>query len=340
MIKIFRKTIRPFSKSAEIRCRGYSLPLQRVMTDFGAEESFFHATERIKEHYGIEIPASAVASTTENHAKQMFDNQVVCNEISDEPGVDVIVAETDGSMVPIVEIDGSKRGDKRKSRSVKWKEARLCLVRVWNTVSPLFRATMGSVDDVGDLLLDASIEAGMGIKTKIHGVGDGAKWIRDQFERVFSTHATYLLDFYHVCDYLFSAAKGAFPSDSQAWYETNKKRLRRNHHKAVIKDLAKHIEGTNLPDEQAPVRACHRYLSSRKDQLDYKGALTAGLPIGSGEIESSHRFVIQERLKIPGAWWTEDNAAYMLALRVVRSNGKWDNYWEGLKCPDEEKLAA
>ena len=41
----------------------------------------------------------------------------------------------------------------------------------------------------------------------------------------------------------------------------------------------------------------------RKDQLNYKGAIAAGLPIGSGEIESSHRFVIQERLKIPGAWW-------------------------------------
>ncbi len=108
----------------------------------------------------------------------------------------------------------------------------------------------------------------------------------------------------------------------------------------TLQDWANVFNATNLPDEQAPVRACHRYLSFRKDQLDYKGALAAGLPIGSGEIESGHRFVIQERLKIPGAWWTEDNAACMLALRVVRCNGKWDDYWKGLKCPDEEKLVA
>ena len=30
------KVIRPFSSSAQIHCRGYSLPLQRAITDFGA----------------------------------------------------------------------------------------------------------------------------------------------------------------------------------------------------------------------------------------------------------------------------------------------------------------
>jgi hypothetical protein len=56
------------------------------------------------------------------------------------------------------------------------------------------------------------------------------------------------------------------------------------------------------------VRACHRYLSNRLDQLDYQGALAQGLPIGSGEIESAPRYIVQQRLKRPGAWWTPDNA--------------------------------
>jgi len=55
-----------------------------------------------------------------------------------------------------------------------------------------------------------------------------------------------------------------------------------------------------LPDEEALIRVCHRYLSSRQDQLDYKGAIEKGLPMGSGEIESSHRFVVQERQKYRG----------------------------------------
>ena len=32
------------------------------------------------------------------------------------------------------------------------------------------------------------------------------------------------------------------------------------------------------------------------------------LPIGSGEIESAHRHLVQKRLKLAGAWWKETNA--------------------------------
>ena len=62
--------------------------------------------------------------------------------------------------------------------------------------------------------------------------------------------------------------------------------------------------------------------------LDYQGALEKGLPIGSGEIESGNKSVIQSRLKIPGAWWKEENAKKMVALRVNRANGDWNSYWQ------------
>jgi len=58
-------------------------------------------------------------------------------------------------------------------------------------------------------------------------------------------------------------------------------------------------------------------------------AIDANLPIGSGEIESAHRYVIQDRLKIPGAWWKENNAAKMLALKTLRANNEWEDYWKG-----------
>ncbi|MBK8754908.1 MAG: hypothetical protein IPL99_26230 [Candidatus Competibacteraceae bacterium] len=47
--------------------------------------------------------------------------------------------------------------------------------------------------------------------------------------------------------------------------------------------------------------ACDRYIRNRWDQLVYQGALQRGLPIRSGEIESAHRYIIQERLKLPSA---------------------------------------
>src|SRR5271157_3468876 len=62
---------------------------------------------------------------------------------------------------------------------------------------------------------------------------------------------------------------------------------------------------------------------------DYRQALAAGLPIGS-EIESAHRYVAQQRLKRPGAWWRVEHAEHMLALRINRINGDWDAYWKTL----------
>lgn len=52
-----------------------------------------------------------------------------------------------------------------------------------------------------------------------------------------------------------------------------------------------------------------------------------GLPIGSGEVESAHRYIPQKRLKIPGATWHPDTVNSMLALRVIRANGWWDDFW-------------
>ena len=62
--------------------------------------------------------------------------------------------------------------------------------------------------------------------------------------------------------------------------------------------------------------------------MDYKSAIDNDLPIGSGEIESAHIYVIQKRLKLAGAFWAEENAENMLALRVARANKEWELYWQ------------
>ena len=99
---------------------------------------------------------------------------------------------------------------------------------------------------------------------------------------------------------------------------------------AVLRVLAPHREAPDASDDQAPVRVCHRYLSARADQLNYREAIAEGLPIGSGEIESAHRYVAQKRLKLPGAWWLVEHAEHMLALRINRLNGDWEAYWAAL----------
>src|SRR6202030_3539011 len=94
----------------------------------------------------------------------------------------------------------------------------------------------------------------------------------------------------------------------------------------VLQALARHFEAAEVDDDQAPVRRCHRYLIGRRNQLNYREALANDLPIGSGEIESAHRYIAQLRLKRPGAWWRVEHAEYMLALRINRRTGDWKAY--------------
>jgi hypothetical protein len=106
-----------------------------------------------------------------------------------------------------------------------------------------------------------------------------------------------------------------------------KDRLKQNRVQDVIAELQPFREEDTVVEANAPVRAAHRYLTNRPGRFNDQDALATELPIGSGEIESAHRYVIQDRLKRAGAWWQLKNAKHMLALRVCRANGDWDTYW-------------
>ena len=67
------KPFRPFSTEAGIHCRGCSLPLPRVIVDFGADHAFGRAWAKWREHYGINLPTSTRRKITEPHVHQMVE---------------------------------------------------------------------------------------------------------------------------------------------------------------------------------------------------------------------------------------------------------------------------
>lgn len=322
---------RPFSLAAGVKTRGYSTPLQRCLTDFGADESFAQAVQKVREHYGITVPTGAVQRITEEHADRMRHQECLLNEFPDRPGAEHIIVESDGSMIPLVDIaeaTADQPSDGRCRRQLRWQEARLALAHPLGSVTPVFGVTLGGPDDAGDQMLHCAIQSGGSRQSTIHCVGDGASWIADQTARVYAERGTYLVDFYHVSDYLAAAAPVCCPQDPDKWRKEQQLLLKAGQVSEVHKSLELNLEPLTTPEKDAHVRKCHRYISNRPGQFEYAAALAAGLPIGSGEIESAHRYVIQKRLKIAGAWWLKDNAHKMLVLRTVRANGDWDKYWE------------
>jgi hypothetical protein len=303
------------------------------MVDFGAEESFCDAVEKLQEHYGMTVPASSVRAVTQQHAGYMLERDLE----PDLPtaGVPQLIAEMDGSMVPIVSFpeaaSSDSTADKRKRRKTEWKQARLVLVRKPTEVSKLYNATMSEARQAGAQLLDCAISAGAGQKTNMHCLGDGASWIVEQVEERFGERASFLVDFYHVSEYLAEAGLAIAGANKDEWLAQQQEKMKQNRVAEVIDELRSKQRGEPDRQKQEPMLACERYLSNRLEHLDYQGALATGLPIGSGEVESGHRSVIQARLKLSGAWWKIENAEKMLALRVVRANRGWQSYWEKLR---------
>ena len=325
-----KKRVRPFMRSAKVVSRGCSGPLQRAIVDFAADQPFALARAKLREHYGFEIGESTIQRVTLGHAGNMFEAGKISLDFPEAPGRHKdIVAETDGGMIPIVEPDARQK-DKRKGKTLSWREAKISLAHAKGSRTPIYAGAIeGGVETAGRQLLGCAVRAGFGADSRVHAVGDGAAWIVGQVEAQFGPQGGYLIDFYHVCEYLSAAAKAIAPDAAakEAWMEAQKEALKTGHLEKTLQALARHLEPPQLADDQAPVRTCHRYLSGRKSQLDYRDALARDLPIGSGEIESAHRYIAQKRLKLPGAWWRVERADAMLALRVTRINGDWDAYW-------------
>jgi hypothetical protein len=322
-------------RSAKVIPRGCSRPLQRAITDFAADQPFALARLKLLEHYGFEIGESTIQRITLGHAQTLHAQTLhevgqASQDFPETPGRHKqIVAQTDGGMIPIVAPDETQK-DKRKGKRLSWREAKLCLAHAKGSQTPIYAGTIeGGVETAGRQLFACAIRAGFGATSNVHAVGDGAPWIVGQVEQHFGAQGSYLIDFYHVCEYLSAAAKAIVPHPAalDTWMEAQKDALKTGRLDSVLAALAPHIEAPQADDDQAPVRRCHRYLSDRRNQLNYRDALANDLPIGSGEIESAHRYIAQQRLKLPGAWWRVDHAEYMLALRINRRNGDWPAYW-------------
>jgi hypothetical protein len=237
-------------------------------------------------------------------------------------GDEQVIPEADGTMICTVQ-----RGPRQGKRPREWKEMRLVAAQAKDSATTVYGVTFGSVEETGQRWGHCTRQAGWGLNSRIHAVGDGADWIRLQSQEVFGAQGSCLCDFFHVSEYLGAAAPTCRPAKADQWRRTQQQRLRRGDVQKVIETLEEPLEPVGTSEEEAPVRNGHRYLSNRLACLDYPRALELGLPIGSGMIESGHRHVLRARLKKAGTAWLADHADQIAHLRVLRANHQWLSLW-------------
>jgi hypothetical protein len=162
-------------------------------------------------------------------------------------------------------------------------------------------------------------------------VADGAQWIWDRIPVIIEkaglknvvTHE--VLDCCHASHHISGALASLGLTDQERLplYREQRTELRNGHWRQVVEQL------TALADDQPAnvvIRTEIAYLTKHGEagRLKYPTFRAAGLPLGSGAIESSVRRVINLRLKGNGIFWDESNAEAMLQLRAQVITGRWD----------------
>lgn len=155
-------------------------------------------------------------------------------------------------------------------------------------------------------------------------VADGAHWIWSGVQQLFPT-AEAILDYYHCAEHIHTLAEvqyGAHPARTLEWVEATMARLFAGEGEGVIWGLQR-MRPTS-PAAAAEIDNLIGYLQHNRDRINYRSQRQAGYPLGSGGIESAHKFICHARLKRSGAWWYVANSNHMLALRCAKYNGTFD----------------
>jgi hypothetical protein len=145
----------------------------------------------------------------------------------------------------------------------------------------------------------------------------------------------FILDKSHLKDHLYETAEALEinQKDRLGWVEPRVRAISDGNVEAVLKEL----EEENDKNPNKRLKRLIGYINRFYDALDYDNFKSMGYPIGSGEIESAHKSIPQKRLKIPGASWNADSIDPMLALRILRVNDWWEDFWNQRA---EELMAA
>jgi hypothetical protein len=162
-------------------------------------------------------------------------------------------------------------------------------------------------------------------------IADGAKWFWNWVE-TFYPKAIQILDFYHAKEHLCQYASLYFNEKAKAdkWCEQQSELLLEDKVEQVIANVA-HLQKTNNKKEkQARDNLLHYYGDNLK-RMRYKTFKEMGLLIGSGAIESAHRNVIQQRLKLSGQRWTKRGAQQIINLRIANKSNQWNQIVEMTK---------
>jgi hypothetical protein len=308
--------------------------LQAHLSRLGSRLSFAEAASELAHLKGVRVAAATARRHTETAGalyatlQDAATAQVVVRAPLPPAGPAVQQVSVDGTMVHLT--DGS------------WQEARLLAI---GTVGPgrspeTVRSTEVSYfARLTDAATFTEVAAGevhrRGVETAgtVAGVVDGAPWCQT-FLDTHRPDAVRILDFPHAAQRLGDVADAVWGEGgtASAWAATQRRVLHDGATAAVLAAIrALPVTASRDPGTaQQVVAETLGYLEPRVGQMRYGAFRAAGLPIGSGLVESGNKLVVEARLGGAGRRWAAANVTPMLALRSALCSERWAEAWHAI----------
>jgi hypothetical protein len=172
-------------------------------------------------------------------------------------------------------------------------------------------------------------------ETQVRGIADGARYIRTRMAEAFHAGGfRFILDRPHCKEHLSSAGAELEPITgvpAQEWAKNALAKLEIKCVDEVVSEMknAWEASGDDEKSRNDTLRREAAYFERNKDSVAYAEYRENGWSTASGEVESCHGHLVQARMKIGGAWWHPDGVDDVLALRLLKANGWWEEYWAG-----------
>lgn len=301
--------------------------LREWVVGLGATMSFMEAAHWLKKLTGLEVSDETIRQHTERRgekleaAQQLASEQVKKTQEPAEPldpAPGALVVETDGVMVRY--LDG-------------WHEVKLGLVaghQDGQMLAPSYIAARMSAEAFGPRLLAEAArrgalevvdwegpvtQHGLAKLRKVVVLGDGSVWIWNLAAEHFGERIE-IIDFYHASEHIWTVAKALYGEgtpETKIWAGKRIEELLEKGAQPVLKALAEAKAETLGASEL--LRVERGYFRTNAARMDYPTFRALGLPIGSGAVESSAKHLVQQRMKRPGARWSEPGAQGVLNVR-------------------------
>jgi hypothetical protein len=170
---------------------------------------------------------------------------------------------------------------------------------------------------------------GLDERSFLEMLGDGAPWIWNLAD-TYLPGVPQLLDFYHAAEHLYATAEAVWPESAIAkrWWQQRLDQLRCGQEANFFAALQLLAKRHRTQDPVVSPQRLWKYFQDNRERLNYRWALRRHLPIGSGQVESAARHIVQQRLKQSGMRWSDPGAQAILNLRTLHRNGEFEQYWE------------